>query len=75
MKDFRVYFTDSQYQFAYGRKPRGRGSWAFYVKADVDQFPTLFWAHRATFTEAKRILHRQLSDMGITGAITAEVGT
>ena len=45
-----------QYEFTHGRKPSnysGPGSWAFILDGQ-DDLAQLFWAHQATYGQAKR---------------------
>ena len=47
-----VDFDTTQYEFAHGRQPRGRGGWAF-QEGDRRSTSPLFWAN-GTYSEAKR---------------------
>ena len=49
----RVNTTD--FEFSHGRKPRGRGSWAFFFERDRRNHDVqdAFW-HHGSFTEAKK---------------------
>ncbi len=46
----RIEISTSEFQFAHGRKPRGRGHWAFYLPDDPE--PVFF---NGTYTEACRL--------------------
>ena len=45
----RIRFSTTTYEFSHGRKPRGRGTWAFEIKGDV-----WFAFTDSTFADAKK---------------------
>ena len=50
----KVEVNSDGFQFAHGRKPSGRGGWAFHPDFDVDPSSSeIIWAN-GTFTEARR---------------------
>lgn len=51
-------FHTAEYELSHGRKPRGRGSWAFYV--DGDELPV--FSPSMTYTDAKRWVRAQHPD-------------
>jgi chitodextrinase len=52
-----VTYSDTSYQWAHGKKPRGEGSWAFDVKGSTAKKTVFF---KGTYTAAKK----QAIDMG-----------
>ena len=49
-----VRFSTSEYEFAHGRKPRGRGHWAFQFYEKNDWFTVKFAPGSLTYVDAKR---------------------
>lgn len=49
-------FDTREYEASHGRKPRGRGSWAFRVDDDI---LAVFSPMNMTYTEAKRWVQEQ----------------
>jgi hypothetical protein len=51
----RFEFSTTDYEWAHGREPRGRGSWAFSLERNPDvSADTVLWSPSMTFTDAKR---------------------
>lgn len=48
-----VEFNTREYEFSHGRKPRGRGAWAFAFRRDPDM-SEIIWVNGA-YAEAKKI--------------------
>jgi len=48
-------FDTTEYEWSHGRKPRGRGSWAFFAQgADTSNAEAAVWAPVGTWSEARR---------------------
>lgn len=58
-----VFTTD--YQFAHGRMPRGRGGWAFFMGSRHDM-DTIFWTPSMTYAEAKALAIQEGKRQGVT---------
>jgi hypothetical protein len=66
-----VEFSTSEYEFAHGRRPIGRGQWAFMVEGR----PDAVWAPRdLTLTEAKAWMRRELAGT-VDGVVFVSVGS
>jgi len=44
----------TDYQWTYGRMPRGRGGWAFFM-GSRDDMNTVFWTPSMTYADAKKL--------------------
>ena len=54
-------FITDEYVFAYGKEPRGFGSWAFRIgRAREDNSEHLYWIHQKTYVQAKKEIRQQL---------------
>jgi hypothetical protein len=64
-------FSTYAFEFAHAKKPRGRGSWAFFFdgRTDIDD---AFWAHDCTFGEAKA---KAMAHATARGVHDVEVGS
>lgn len=55
-------FTTTEYEFSHGKRPRGRGAWAFvpanYIWPDAMPEDGIGWAN-GTYTDAKREIARR----------------
>lgn len=56
------YFEDARYIRAHGKKPRGRGWWAFEIKGRAE---AVFASGNKSLTEAKREITQRLKDEGV----------
>lgn len=58
-------FDTTEYEFAHGRAPKGRGSWAFFPEgSDTSDVSNAVFAPAGTFTEARRWV-RQNCEPGV----------
>jgi hypothetical protein len=53
-RHLRVRFGTSEYEFAHGRKPRGKGCWGFQFYEKNDWYTIKFAPGSLTFADAKR---------------------
>jgi hypothetical protein len=65
---YRVEFLTSDYEFAHGHGPRGRGAWAFSSERNPDVTgPTMFWAYGPyTYGEAKKLARAHFAARGVS---------
>ena len=75
----RLRFDDTEFVYGHGRKPRGRGSWAFkvtHVDGHQGEAPVEF-SPSTTLTEAKRWMRLKVAgwllDEGFENAATVDV--
>jgi hypothetical protein len=62
--------STTNYEFTWGRKPRGRGHWAFQFFSDIEI--GLFWAPcEMTYSEAKRWAIKRCKEVGGSGIAVA----
>ena len=55
-----------RYEFAHGKAPRGRGSWAFHPNFNVDASDrSIFWTPSVTWQEAKKLAVAHFSALGV----------
>jgi hypothetical protein len=54
----------SEFEFAHGKKPRGRGGWAFGFtrRATLED---LYWTHNATYSEATKLAKAKARELGV----------
>lgn len=57
-KNSRSTFTTTEFEWAHGRRPRGRGSWAFRPYDDRD-FDSFVFSPSMTYSEAKKWVVRE----------------
>ena len=74
----RVEFQTTQYEFAHGKLPRGRGCWAFVIVSSYTGQPhpkvtETLWAPFGTYADAKSFVRRHLSQLGVGGYVAAVV--
>lgn len=51
-----VTFNTREYEFSHGKKPRGRGSWAFFFDDKTNNVADAFWTPGSTtYAEAKKM--------------------
>lgn len=60
-------FCTTEYRFAHGRNPSGRGRWAFAEKTGAGDGEPIFAPSLMTLTEAKKWFRSHLVSQGITG--------
>lgn len=65
-----VSISTAQYERAHGRKPRGRGSWAFFFDGD-ESIDSAFWVS-GMYVEARR---QAIQEARRLGKHTVEVGS
>jgi hypothetical protein len=53
----------SEYEFSHGKKPRGFGSWAFYMGSEQDTLKA-HWFH-GTYAEAKKQAQAKAQELGV----------
>jgi len=66
----RFAFDTTDYEFAYGRKPRGRGGWAFSFERNPDVLTdAVIWTPGMTYAEAGRWLTTELTRRVTEGTV------
>jgi len=63
----RFAFDTTDYEFTHGRKPRGRGGWAFSFERHPDVLSdAVVWTPSMTYVEAKRWFAAEAARRGVT---------
>jgi len=67
-----VRFSTREYERSHGRRPAGRGSWAF-CPADKwnadDYLDHCVWVNNVTLTEAKKVAREKFLAAGVTDVV------
>lgn len=59
-------FNTVEFEFSHGRKPKGRGSWAFSEKRNASA-ENMHFSPSMTYTEAKKWFTKKMQDEGVEG--------
>lgn len=59
-----IEINTTEYEWAHGRKPRGRGSWAFAPYRDRDELRRAFWDN-GLYADAKRKAKAHFAALGV----------
>lgn len=66
-----VEFGTQAYEMAHGKSPAGRGSWAFYMGANIDT-AELFWVPGSVlYSEAKKVAAKEAVRRGLYRVVVA----
>jgi hypothetical protein len=68
----KIEFNTVEFEFSHGRKPKGRGSWAFSGTRNP-RIEDVFFSPSMTYSEAKRWFVAKLKAEGVTGNHVAYV--
>jgi hypothetical protein len=60
-----IYVSPREYELSHGRKPRGRGSWAFFFDG-VTRVEEAYWSSVGTYTQALAEAKRVAREKGHT---------
>ena len=60
----KVEFDTSEFEFSHGRKPRGRGAWAFWFQPNTDNVMDAWWAN-GTYAEARKAAKAEAERRGV----------
>jgi len=64
----RVEVKTSEYEFSHGKKPKGTGSWAFFIDGDIGDVLRAHWFN-GKYSEARKQAVAKARELGI-GIIT-----